>query len=464
MKALKAICILFGLVLLPQLSNALVYESISSGNWFQTNTWSGGVIPPSQTDDITIIVHSNHNVTFNPGWPHSDQPVEFLGENVHLTIDGSLLVSFHRGMILGAGTRLEVNGWLRNNSIFRVTGESEVVVNGSLLNNGWIFQVGDDTDITISEGGLIQLNGTSSFGNNVNLHVMGQFLNNAGGGVTFGDGAEIFVHPTGVFTTQSSMSFGDPLLLFIEGAMYVNGWNFSLGDEAQIFLFGLLEIGNDWVFHSGSSQNYLYICNGSADLPQNIGMDAVVVEVNCGVLPVELLGFEAISRNNSVVLQWATASETNSDFFTIERSEDACHWEAIGLENAAGNSNAILNYTFTDTYVSSGIWYYRLRQTDLDGSYEYFKPIMVDVNHQTHDAFTIHWTRQQTNVTVSASFEKGATLTIVDIHGRLLLHHTFCQHENHLTFYADTGQTIFAVKYDNPRRHATPFRAKYSVF
>lgn len=86
-------------------------------------------------------------------------------------------------------------------------------------------------------------------------------------------------------------------------------------------------------------------------------------------LPIELIAFTASPMGlSSVWLTWATASERNNQFFTIERSSDLAIWEAIQVQPGAGNSFSVINYSATDADVLPGTSYYRLRQTDLDGT------------------------------------------------------------------------------------------------
>ncbi|HET6226266.1 MAG TPA: T9SS type A sorting domain-containing protein, partial [Bacteroidia bacterium] len=86
-------------------------------------------------------------------------------------------------------------------------------------------------------------------------------------------------------------------------------------------------------------------------------------------LPIELLNFHANLVNSSVVLDWATASETNNDYFLIERSGDGSVFETIAQLDGAGNSIQKLNYVTTDASPLTGISYYRIRQVDFDGNY-----------------------------------------------------------------------------------------------
>lgn len=84
-------------------------------------------------------------------------------------------------------------------------------------------------------------------------------------------------------------------------------------------------------------------------------------------LPVQLTSFTAQKQNDHVLLQWSTASEQNAKDFTIQRSKDGSSWNNIGTIAAHGNSNAIINYNYTDANPIAGMNYYRLLQTDIDG-------------------------------------------------------------------------------------------------
>ncbi len=98
-------------------------------------------------------------------------------------------------------------------------------------------------------------------------------------------------------------------------------------------------------------------------------------------LPIELLSFEAEAKDNFTVdLTWITASEQNNDFFTVERSQFGKQWEEVGIVKGAGNSNQILRYALTDNSPFGGISYYRLKQTDFNGSFTYSEIKVVQFN------------------------------------------------------------------------------------
>jgi len=89
-------------------------------------------------------------------------------------------------------------------------------------------------------------------------------------------------------------------------------------------------------------------------------------------LPTELVSFEVGSTDNQTVwLNWITASEINNDFFTVEHSSDGLNWSIISVEQGAGNSSSLLKYQMYDENPNFGVNYYRLKQTDFDGTFKY---------------------------------------------------------------------------------------------
>jgi hypothetical protein len=103
------------------------------------------------------------------------------------------------------------------------------------------------------------------------------------------------------------------------------------------------------------------------------------------LLPVELTSFSAAVIGKDVKLSWNTATEINNFGFEIERKVGSSqssvgNYEKIGFINGNGNSNSPKSYSFVDDKVSTGKYFYRLKQIDNDGQYEYSKTIEVDVN------------------------------------------------------------------------------------
>ncbi|MBL4669478.1 MAG: T9SS type A sorting domain-containing protein [Flavobacteriales bacterium] len=98
-------------------------------------------------------------------------------------------------------------------------------------------------------------------------------------------------------------------------------------------------------------------------------------------LPIELLNFDGVWKDDNVTLTWTTLTEINNNYFTIERSCDASYWIAINEISGAGNSSSPLTYFAKDdiNHLNSSLpIYYRLKQTDFDGSSTYYNVIVVN--------------------------------------------------------------------------------------
>ena len=90
-------------------------------------------------------------------------------------------------------------------------------------------------------------------------------------------------------------------------------------------------------------------------------------EDNSVTLPVEMLYVRASTIDKDVLIEWATASETNNDYFAVEKSQDLTYFENVAFIDGAGNSSVTREYKMIDPNPYPGISYYRIRQTDFDG-------------------------------------------------------------------------------------------------
>jgi hypothetical protein len=128
-------------------------------------------------------------------------------------------------------------------------------------------------------------------------------------------------------------------------------------------------------------------------------------------LPVELLEFYAEVVGGSVRLRWKTATETNNNFFTLERSRSTHQYDILGYVSGAGTTSQIHSYEFWDEAPFNGVSYYRLKQTDFDGQYEYFGPVAVHLRVQGETAMLVYpnpWNHGALNMLLSglAPFEE----------------------------------------------------------
>lgn len=138
-------------------------------------------------------------------------------------------------------------------------------------------------------------------------------------------------------------------------------------------------------------------------------------------LPINLLSFSADISNGATELTWITATEQNNDFFTIERNINGEGFKPIATIKGAGNSNQKLYYSYTDNQSVSAPTYYRLKQTDFDGTYTYSKPIAVMPDESMIAQFSLYpnpVTDDYIILEYNASAAINLSITISDNAGR----------------------------------------------
>ena len=107
----------------------------------------------------------------------------------------------------------------------------------------------------------------------------------------------------------------------------------------------------------------------------------VPVTMEIAVIPVELTSFVAKNERNNVTLNWATATEVNNNGFQIERKlNGTTEWTNLSFVSGKGTTTERNNYSYVDKSLTVGNYSYRLKQVDLDGTFEYSPIIEVDVN------------------------------------------------------------------------------------
>jgi len=140
-----------------------------------------------------------------------------------------------------------------------------------------------------------------------------------------------------------------------------------------------------------------------------------------GALPVELLSFTGELIGKEVYLDWKTATELDNDFFTLERSNDGVRFDFMARVNGAGNTATPQQYNHIDPRPVDGINYYRLSQTDFDGSTEYVSNI-VAVRYGTEDQILVYPNPTSTHINIDLG--KGTTTftdyVIYDALGRIV--------------------------------------------
>jgi hypothetical protein len=161
---------------------------------------------------------------------------------------------------------------------------------------------------------------------------------------------------------------------------------------------------------AGDACNYSYILTNVAG--------------GCILLPVELMSFDAVVKNDAVEISWMTASEKNNSFFSVERSKNGIDFETFKTIQGAENSTVQRNYFVVDKNAFFGLSYYRLKQTDANGKYSYSEIKSVNFAHDTKFQMSVfpNPIHENNSLFVSISSDKNdkVVLSITDMSGKIV--------------------------------------------
>lgn len=174
-----------------------------------------------------------------------------------------------------------------------------------------------------------------------------------------------------------------------------------------------------------SSSSNLHVCLETSYSGTSGGATygSATILPNCGscsfALPISLISFNVTKNaNRTVNINWTTATENNNDYFTVQRSLDGINWYNIQSIDGSGNSNVLLSYTTADSEPLPGISYYRLKQTDFDGKYEYSEIKSIDMNDYQLSFVQIYPNPTDQFVRISGSEEELSCLVVTSILGQ----------------------------------------------
>jgi hypothetical protein len=224
-----------------------------------------------------------------------------------------------------------------------ITNQIPVTFGARDITSGGSILVRSGATLTFTGNLGVRNGGTLTVSGILNATNMTVYGGNPGGGFTVNSGGDVNV--SGNFTNNNN-SDG----VTINGSLDVAG-NLTNGNNSDIVGTGGITVG-------GSISNSGTIGGSTGN--------------NLGTLPVELTYFEVLKSPSGLELKWQTATELNNDFFEIQRSENGTDFYVIGVVNGNGTTNTVQNYQFGDTPMQP-VTYYRLRQVDYDGAFEYSK-------------------------------------------------------------------------------------------
>jgi|GEM_PF-6177216 len=174
----------------------------------------------------------------------------------------------------------------------------------------------------------------------------------------------------------------------------------------------------------------VYFSISAASIPTNFYYTIGTQNTSTSPHPIELLSFEVLCKDYKTTILWATASQTNNDHFSIERTANGINYEAIGIIKGAGTTSERKSYSYTDDRPLNGLSYYRLTQTDINGSESTFPVVKANCEssgegikiypNPNNGTFTLEGARLYSDVTIINSwganvFEKKNVLSKEEI-------------------------------------------------
>lgn len=139
------------------------------------------------------------------------------------------------------------------------------------------------------------------------------------------------------------------------------------------------------------------------------------------VLPVELLSFNGKKEECATLLEWATASEINNDYFEVEYSNNGNDFVTIGRVQGAGNSTEVIQYSYLHENVKEGKGYYRLKQVDYGGDFSYSEVVIIDTYCKGTLGVAVYPNPakgHQTNLSINTSEGKQVEMVVYDMTGK----------------------------------------------
>jgi hypothetical protein len=239
-------------------------------------------------------------------------------------------------------------------------------------------------------------------------------------GSTFPDRLEVRLSTNGASTNIGSGTDGtgdfSTVLLSINPNLETGGYPDTGWTEFTVSLSGISGTG------AGRIAFRYYVTDaGSGGTNSNyIGIDEFSYET---VLPVTLLNFTGSIKNNAAVLNWSTANELNNKGFEVQLSHDNRNYSTLDFIAGHGTTTAINQYTYTDYKVLSGTNYYRLKQIDVDGNYQYSPVVKLSLkkfdwaifgNPASNNTLIRLQTEAQSNVMIQVVSMNGQVVQIIN--------------------------------------------------
>lgn len=252
------------------------------------------------------------------------------------------------------GEWLDGNTWIGN--VSPIESDDVVVDNNHIIN----INVGDSikiSDLWLGNNSVVNISGILVIDS---IHIN----NNA------------ILNVSGILYVLGGASLSNNIILTINntGDVLIDG-DVDTNNGSELIVDGNLKITGDLNGTGSVSGDGVINVDGDVD-PR--------IKDNNGMLPIVLISFSGKIINNIHILEWITAVEINNDYFTIEYSTDLFNWNILTYVNGNGTKLTKTKYKYEYYNINNGVIYYRLIQTDFNGTSVKYNPINVSTMVNTY--------------------------------------------------------------------------------
>lgn len=413
-----------------------LYIGISSTTLATFNNSSGATLDITNSTDMSILMEYGNSTINNSGTIDIDTP----GDD-GMRINRFSTVNNNTGGLIDIDDGVDVGIALDRTG--RVNNSGTIDINNCTRHGFELFVRATDTQYSRVDnlsGGVIDISNTQLNGSANGLRLSTNAIFNNDGTLT-GDGnlgPELSLESTVVTFTNTANGSYEPGNS--PGTYNISATSFNLGTSTfnaeingltagtqydVIDATGSLDISSaalvvNWgAYTPESGDSYTLITaaggvtgtfasetiptfpNGTFTVVYNA--TTVVLQVG-GTLPVEFVALTAEAQGQTIDLNWSTASEMDNQGFEVQRM-NGTDWETIGFVEGVGNSTSLVNYDFTDrTAIPNGTNYYRLKQIDFNGAFEYSKIVSASF---TSDISSIAYPNPTTGTVRLDNVQKG---------------------------------------------------------
>ena len=464
------------------LKSGILLENIS----FMENGLSGG------NPDLAVL--SNSSVTVKGGGSFCNTNgtaytggIEAWGTSINLVIENTILANNYKvGSFDGGGLRIE------GDATTTVTVKNSRIANNMASHGGAISQTNGVLNVsnciiegntagqasTTIYGGAFRINaGTARFTNC-------RFQNNAKSAGTLRGGAIAARYTNaGVFSTAKTINltidstifvgnigdlgfdiyaangFGNACTVLIRDCQFLTGGNFNIVNDTgspatsiNVTYFGATPTSSGSAITKTLSSNLSF--SPTLSPPSFSGGCGSIV-----VLPIELIDFTGFCKESYTHLIWETATEHNNAFFTIEKANEDGVFTELAMVQGQLNTTDYSDYSFKDYSFSRGVRYYRLSQTDVDGTNRQLKTIAVTNDCADEQPIHVVYSHEYGMLSFYYNFSKNEDLTIsvYDAMGQLQtiekLNFEASENKINLVLNQNFATGIYFVKLDNTAVH-----------